>query len=437
MSIENLKKNIEQEKRLVSELENLFEDYEKNPANKKIASAIESLEKQIKIINEPIPKLVNGISMVKNLSDNFDNQEETKRIEGVSSFSHKFSGEEVKITIDPKKKSQYLKELGISEDSLKRIRKGKSDDVLKNEFKKINYYAVLSNKVFLGTSRKLIKKGYFSDLKNYMIKGNMSVLLNSYVSIILFTTLLSLIISFFVGVFFLFFNISLSSPFISLNSGGFIQRFIQVLLLIIFVPVITFIGMYLYPNAERRAIEKDIEYELPFVTIQMAAIAGSNIEPSNIFSIIALSKEHPALRKEAKKIINQINFYGYDLITALRNVSESSPSREWADLLNGISTTIRSGGDIAKYLGKRAESMLFEYKLKREKSTRSAETFMDIYISVVIAAPMLMMLLLIMLSITNLGLNLSISTLTLLVVSSVSLINVIFLSILQLNQNKF
>jgi len=59
---------------------------------------------------------------------------------------------------------------------------------------------------------------------------------------------------------------------------------------------------------------------------------------------------------------------------------------------------------------------------------------MDIYISVVIAAPMILMLLLMMMKISGFGVSLSTSMITFLVVGGVSLINIIFLTFSQLKQ---
>jgi archaellum biogenesis protein FlaJ (TadC family) len=117
-------------------------------------------------------------------------------------------------------------------------------------------------------------------------------------------------------------------------------------------------------------------------------------------------------------------------------VADISPSKSWAELLTGISTSLRSGGNLSKYLSKKAESLLFDYKVKREKATKSAETFMDIYISVVIAAPMLMMLLLIMINISGFGFSIPTPILGLVVVVIVALINVIFLVFLHMSQKK-
>ena len=115
-------------------------------------------------------------------------------------------------------------------------------------------------------------------------------------------------------------------------------------------------------------------------------------------------------------------------------MASNTPSSRFAELLNGIATTIDSGGSLSDFFDKRANTLLFEYKIEREKYTKSAETFMDIYISVVIAAPMIIMLLLIMMSISGLGVALSSSGITLVMVLGVTMINALFLTFLHLKQ---
>jgi len=193
--------------------------------------------------------------------------------------------------------------------------------------------------------------------------------------------------------------------------------------------------MYFYPSFERKSLEGKIDQELPFATIHMAAISGSMIEPTKIFSIISSTEEYPNLEKEFNKLLNEINIYGYDLVTALKDRAINCPSQKLGDLFNGLATTITSGGDLYDFFDKRSNSMLFEYRLNKEKRTKSAETFMDIYISVVIAAPMILMLLLMMMKISGFGVSLSTSMITFLVVGGVSLINVIFLTFSQLKQS--
>ena len=174
--------------------------------------------------------------------------------------------------------------------------------------------------------------------------------------------------------------------------------------------------------------------ELPFATIHMSSISRSMIEPSKIFSIIISTAEYPFLEKEFIKLLNEVNIYGYDLVTALRNMAFNSPSRKLADLYNGLATTINSGGDMPEFFDKRSQTLLFEHRLEKEKHSKAAETFLDIYISVVIAAPMILMLLLMMMRISGLGISLSTNMITLVMVLGVTLMNILFLAFLQIKQ---
>jgi archaeal flagellar protein FlaJ len=154
------------------------------------------------------------------------------------------------------------------------------------------------------------------------------------------------------------------------------------------------------------------------------------IDPSKIFNIIILTEEYPALQKEFIKLINEINIYGYDFVSALKSSSKRSPSKKLSELFNGLATTINSGGDLPGFFDKRAETLLFEHSLEKEKKTKANETFMDIYISVVIAAPMILMILLMMMKMSGLGIALSTNMITIIMVLAVTTVNIFFLTFL-------
>jgi len=185
---------------------------------------------------------------------------------------------------------------------------------------------------------------------------------------------------------------------------------------------------------EKKSNEGKINAELPFATIHMSAISGSLVDPTKIFNIIISTKEYPYISREFTKLLNQINIYGQDLVTALRELSFSTASSKLSELLNGLSTTINSGGELSEFFEKRAESLLFDYRIEREKQTKAAETFMDIYISVVVASPMILMLLLMMMKISGMGISFSSAMISLIMVLGVSVINVMFLVFLHLKQ---
>jgi len=421
-SLEKLKDEISKEKKTIGELNSVF-NYFKNTDNpeerKMIFSQIKNLKNALKKTNEDILEKLGKISLAKPLHIK----------------------EKIKKEI-PQKEEKLIKKRKIPEEkflsniekeTIKRLKK-KEEKIIKEKIKKPNKYFKTANKFFSDFSRSLFKKKIFLELRKDLIKTNLQVTPISYISIILFT--ISIIAGIFLFLFFLFFNLGVELPIVTLATEGIGARFLKVFWLLFAIPIGTFLIMYFYPSLEKKSIENQINQELPFAVINMSAISGSMLEPSKIFSIIISTKEYPYLEKEFTKIINEINIYGYNLVTALRHIAVNSPSKKLADLFNSLATTITSGGDLPNFFDKRAQSLLFEHRLEKEKYTKTAETFMDIYISVVIAAPMILMLLLMMMKISGLGISLSSSMITLIMVLGVSIINVIFITFLSLKQPK-
>jgi flagellar protein FlaJ len=175
---------------------------------------------------------------------------------------------------------------------------------------------------------------------------------------------------------------------------------------------------------------------MPFVTLHMSAIAGSGIIPIDMFKIIAESKDYPKTIKEIIRLINQINVYGYDLLSGLRNSAKISPSKKLSELFSGMATTLGSGGNLTNYLKDRAERFLFDYTLLRQRYNKLNETFMNIYISVVIAAPMILMLMLIMIGMTGFASGWGVETMSIIVILIVIIINFLFMAFLQIKQGR-
>lgn len=428
--LEDIEKNVKKQKQIVSEIESHYLSLKKTRTEnerKMLLLQIDSLGKSLEEQGNENLKNIIKIGLAKSLENSSGNNK--------IPFEFQQPTHKQKILQENFEKLQKKKDLSseLEEETLKRIGK-KGRKKVKVVKRKPNGYAKLANKLFANTSKDLIKKGKFYDVQRAMVKSKIKFIPSSYISILLFTTLLSIFGGVLLFLFFLFFNVSAALPIITLSTDPLFSRFLKVFWLLFGAPIGTFLFMYYYPSLEEASVASKINTELPFATIHMAAISGSMIDPSKIFNIIVSTGEYPYLGKEFIILINEINIYGYDLITALKNIALNSPSKKLAELLNGLSTTIGSGGNLPEFFQKRAETLMFNYRIEREKGAKTAETFMDIYISVVIATPMILMLLLIMMKISGLGLGLSTSSITLITVLAVFLINVVFLGFLQLKQ---
>ena len=197
----------------------------------------------------------------------------------------------------------------------------------------------------------------------------------------------------------LFFNIIPELPIITLATEGIGARFLKIFWIIFLVPLGTFLFMYFYPTLAAKNRERAIKNDLPFVIIHMAAVAGSGAQPIAMFNLVLDSEEYVGLKDEIKKIVNYVNLFGYDISTALKVVSATTPSDRFKSLLTGIISNIESGSDLKNYLDAKATEALNTYKLERKKYTSTLSTYSDIYTGVFIAAPLLFIVTLVIINI--------------------------------------
>jgi len=410
--LERLKRIIIKEKKAIDELGKSFYVRVQTPKERDmLLSYRRDLKLFLRKINQTFGKTLYNLSLFRPLTQTIEFKPEIK-VERALEKKIEKKGEEIQKYISPKIS-------GLEKETLKRLKIKEKKKIVKRKDKP-SMYVSFANRHFAKMAADLSSEPFFRSVKRDLVRTNLRYLFTTYLALALFTTLISFIASIFVFVFFLFFNLGANPPFITMMQEGILQRTLKTFWVLFLIPFATFIFMYFYPSMEKKSLESKINQELPFATIHMAAISGSMVEPSKIFSIIISTKEYPAVEKELIKLINEINVYGKDLVTALK--------------VTGLATTINSGGDLPEFFEKRSQSLLFEHRLEKEKIAKSSETFMDIYISVVVAAPMILMLLLILMKISGLGFSLSTGMISLIMVLSVSIINIVFLTFLYLKQ---
>ncbi len=411
-ALSSLKSNLDRLEKIAKELSVITTSYSKAKEDERILikKSSKALINQLEIINEPIQALIDSIVVETkaNAKLQIPKYERITTIKGP-------------VYISKEKKEKLMKELGIEKKLLKKIKhKDRKKKVLEKEpISKPSFLASISNKIFYNLSSKISKSNFFKNIEKDLRKANMPYTLSSYASIILFITSLTFIISFIIAL--AFTN--------SLTTG-----IRNTIIAIVFTAIVFFLAVS-WPSNMASSNKKKIDSELPFATSHMAAIASSKVEPSRIFSIMALTKEYPAFAIEMKKIVNQINIYGYDLTTALRNISKQTPSRKLADLLNGMATTITTGGNLTTYLSEKAKSILLDYKLSHERYATIIGMYSDIYTALLIAAPLIFMLLLAIISIIGTTfIGMPASTLANLGIAVIIILNIIFLVFLHLTQ---
>jgi pilus assembly protein TadC len=420
MSIEDLRGNTERSEEIVKKIMEINEKMGDMLIGRTDGEELtKNLLLQLKVLNNSIPDLLKNISFYKKISDSSTENKSLIKVSYLNNLSNE--EEKINLIVNKKEEGKLLKSLSAENTLYKKIKSEEKEEGDTSSPKRHSGFTALSNSIFKNISPRLANGEFFSFIRTDLRKISSPFIITSYISMTLFGTMIGLIAGILIFL-------------IAFVMGAWIFG----LSLLVALPVIIFLLFYQFPASQRKALEKEINQELPFLTIYMSAISGSGIEPSKMFGILSTSKDYPFSSREIRKLNNYINFYGYDAVSALKMASKNCPSEKLSLVFDGLATTISSGGRLTEFLDKHSETLLFDYRLEREKYTRVAETFLNIYISVLIAAPMILMLLFILMSLTGFGsIALSPGNLTILMIMIISFLNIGFLLLLNSKQPKF
>ncbi len=217
---------------------------------------------------------------------------------------------------------------------------------------------------------------FFRYLYNALRSANVQMLSNTYVNIMVLMSIFTFIISMIIF------------PFLFTLSNNLTMTLTKSFMSSVILMLITFMGFYAYPFSKIRRRRVNIRANLPFAINHMAAVASSGVPPTKMFHLIAKSNEYGEVSVEVEKIVEYIELFGYDLLTALKSVAAISPSDLFKEFMEGMISTTESGGDIKVYMMEKSKEAMLEYELEREKYTETISTYSDIYTGVLIAAPL-------------------------------------------------
>ncbi len=165
----------------------------------------------------------------------------------------------------------------------------------------------------------------------------------------------------------------------------------------------TVIGFYFYPVYRADKHRREVDDELPFTTGYMAILASAGVSPEKIFSSIATLKEPLAASTEAKDVVRSINLFGMDIISALEKTANQTASEKLKEILEGIISTMHSGGALPVYLRERFRTYIKVRKLGLKKYGDTLSMLAEVYVTLLLTGPLLFVIMLSVVSVMGGG----------------------------------
>lgn len=221
------------------------------------------------------------------------------------------------------------------------------------------------------------------EFKDYLERAKIKIYAETYVSLMLFTAVLTIPIS--------------VTAIIIILLTGFIP-----LIFLIPMPLFVMIGFLLVPMSRAGERAANLEREMPFASAYISVMASGGIAPYTSFKRLAAVELLPVMRNEAREIIKDVEIFGIDPLTAIEHAAKKNPLDIFKDFLSGYASTVIIGGDIGHFLERKAED-IFKARAMRVKA--AAERLGMLLETFIIVNVMMSLVFYIMFSVENIGVS--------------------------------
>jgi len=232
-------------------------------------------------------------------------------------------------------------------------------------------YNKLAFRLFSQVSEKV--SGYFLDVKSNLKRARIKLSVQEYISIAIMTAFIVFVVGF-----------PILSFLFGLMFRTFLFSFISSFTVTIALTIGAFAVVLNYPKLIIDQKERSINNSLPFATLYLSTIASTKLPLHKVFDIFARFSDYGNLTKEVELISNEIELFGLDINTALERAIDRSPSKELKELLWGMLSTRRSGGDLHAYLREAAANLTNDYRRKLYEFSHQLTLYIEIYLTAIV-----------------------------------------------------
>ena len=174
---------------------------------------------------------------------------------------------------------------------------------------------------------------------------------------------------------------------------------ISSLILSITLGLVTLILAFVNPVYQRSQSMNKLEKNLLYSMSYMAVLSASGMPIERIFRRLTEVEDNPPLKALTHKFIINISMLGKDILTALAEMADASPSRQLQKTIESIRTTIMTSGDLKTIIIYEVGRQMQKKKEKLKASVNTLVYVGEIYVTMMVVTPVLFILMITIMSI--------------------------------------
>ena len=159
-----------------------------------------------------------------------------------------------------------------------------------------------------------------------------------------------------------------------------------------------------YPNYRESIEKKKIEDGLLYTVSYMLILANCGFPVDRIFGRAAEIEQNKSIKEMMTGFIADLKIKGYDVEQALHRMINRNPSKIFSEVLSGVSNANWTSGDLKEILSYHFHVLDMIRKDETENMINSLTVLSEIYVAMMVIAPIMMIIMFTLLSMLN-GVN--------------------------------
>ncbi len=223
-------------------------------------------------------------------------------------------------------------------------------------------------------------------LKKDLQSAHMEIRAGAYLAVTMFNAL----IGFIALAAFLCFFVFLLLPLAGVYLTGIMAIFF--LLIPVMVGVLIYAISLILPRSKAKGRRKKIDANLAYALNFISAMASAGVTPTEIFKSLSKQDTYGEIKEESAWIYRDVAVMGIDILTAIRNNIQRTPSKKFKEFLQGLVVTVSSGGSLKNYFMSKAEQYLVENRQTQKQLMESLGIMAESYVTTAVAGILLLLI---------------------------------------------
>lgn len=146
------------------------------------------------------------------------------------------------------------------------------------------------------------------------------------------------------------------------------------------------------PNTLIRTRRRRIDSVLTIASGFFATMASADIPIDIIIRDLGESYQYGEISRESRSIWIRSELFGMDIISSIKESIRASPSQKFAEFLQGIITSVNSGGDLKQYFVSKASQYQGELSTLIKQNSNSMSVLAESFVTVGVAFPLILLI---------------------------------------------